>query len=140
MCAVCWAVYITRMEKFAHTLPTKALTAAHLWVVMILGAIWTWQAHEAVHAIPWAAVIYLGVAATAATTWFQTVGQRYVSAPQAAVLYTMEPLWAALFGWIVLRERFGMQGWMGAALIIMAAMLTQLPSGWRSPEIRHGPT
>ena len=128
-CAIAWAIYITRLETFAQALPSKPLTAAHLWVVAVLSALWTWRSPEAIGAIPWLAILYLGVAATAVTTWFQLLGQRWVSAPRAAVLYTMEPVWAALFGWIVLRERLGLTGWIGASLIILAALLTQVRSG-----------
>jgi drug/metabolite transporter (DMT)-like permease len=127
-CAVAWAIYITRLETFARALPSKSLTAAHLWIVAALSALWMWRSHEAAAAIPWLAIAYLGIAATAVTTWFQLIGQRWVSAPQAAVLYTMEPVWAALFGWIVLHERLGAQGWAGAILIILAALMTQVPA------------
>jgi drug/metabolite transporter (DMT)-like permease len=129
-CALAWAIYITRLETFARTLPSKPLTAAHLWVVAVLSAAWSWKSHESFAHVPWMAVVYLGIAATAATTWLQTVGQRWVSAPQAAVLYTMEPVWAAGFGWIILGERFGVLGWIGAALIIVAALMTQMPASW----------
>jgi drug/metabolite transporter (DMT)-like permease len=126
-CAISWGLYIARLETFAAMLPSKPLTAAHLWVVAVLGALWTWQSHEGITKIPWPAILYLGIAATAVTTWFQTLGQRWVSAPQAAVLYTMEPVWAAAFGWFVLLERLGTRGWVGAVLIVLAALLTQAP-------------
>jgi drug/metabolite transporter (DMT)-like permease len=129
MCAVTWAIYIARLETFAQALPSKQLTAAHLWVVVALSAVWTWQAHEPIGGdIPWFAIFYLGIAATAGTTWLQTVGQRWVSAPQAAVLYTMEPVWAAVFAWIILQERLGPRGWAGAGLILAAAAMTALPA------------
>jgi drug/metabolite transporter (DMT)-like permease len=128
MCAVTWAIYIARLEAFAQALPSKQLTAAHLWVVVALGAVWVWQAHEPIGGnVPWFAIFYLGIAATAGTTWLQTVGQRWVSAPQAAVLYTLEPVWAAVFAWIILHERLGPRGWIGATLILSAAALTALP-------------
>jgi drug/metabolite transporter (DMT)-like permease len=128
-CAISWAVYITRMETFAKALPATALTAAHLWVVAVLSAAWSIGAREQLGPIPWTAILYLGLAATAVTTWLQAVGQRCVSAPQAAVLYTMEPVWAAMFGWFVLHERLGPAGWVGAALTLAAALLTQVPAG-----------
>ena len=126
-CAVIWAIYITRLETLTAKLPSTALTAAHIWVVIVLSAGWTYFAHEKIGPIPWKAVIYLGVAATAATTWFQTVGQKWVSAPQAAVVYTLEPVWAAIFAWIFLAQRLGPRGWEGGGLILSAALLTQLP-------------
>lgn len=127
LCAVVWAIYIARLEDFTIALPSKPLTAAHIWVVVLLSALWTAADHQSRAAIPWAAVLYLGLFATAATTWFQTLGQKWVSAPQAAVLYTLEPVWAAIFGWIYRHETLGIGGRIGAAMILLAAILTQLP-------------
>lgn len=135
-CALAWAIYITRLEMFAKQHPSKPLTVAHLWVVAALSLAWTLGARETVGAIPWFAILYLGLAATALTTWLQTIGQRSVSAPQAAVLYTMEPVWAAMFGWFVLRERLGLLGWIGAALILAAAILTQVPIERRATPLQ----
>jgi drug/metabolite transporter (DMT)-like permease len=125
-CAVIWAIYIVRLETFTAVLPSKALTAAHIWVVVILSAGWMVNTGISHGIIPWPAIVYLGLAATAATTWFQTMGQKWVSAPQAAVLYTVEPLWAAMFGFICLREELGIPGIIGGGMILAAAVLTQV--------------
>jgi drug/metabolite transporter (DMT)-like permease len=126
-CAIVWAIYIARLENFTAVLPSKPLTAAHLWVVVILSACWTAGTGVSHNPIPWPAIIYLGLFATAATTWFQTIGQKWVSAPQAAVLYTAEPLWAAMFGFFFLHEKLGSAGLTGGGLILAAAVMTQLP-------------
>lgn len=126
-CAIVWAIYITRLETLTAKLPSRPLTAAHLWVVVILSAVWTLMDHPRPGPIPWAAILYLGLFATAATTWFQTLGQKWVTAPQAAVLYTMEPMWAALFSWIFLGETLGVAGKIGGGMILAAALLTQWP-------------
>ncbi len=129
-CAIVWAVYIARLENFTAVLPSKPLTAAHLFIVALLSAGWTLFTGISHNPIPWHAIIYLGLFATAATTWFQTLGQKWVSAPQAAVLYTIEPLWAALFGWIFLREKLGIPGLIGGGMILAAAMLTIAAPGF----------
>jgi drug/metabolite transporter (DMT)-like permease len=126
-CALCWAFYILRLETFAARFPSKPLTAAHLWVVVILSFAWTCTTHQLHGPVPWKAALYLGLAATAATTWFQTVGQKNVSAPQAAILYTLEPVWASLFAWYILHQSLGPAGWLGASCILIAAVMTQLP-------------
>jgi drug/metabolite transporter (DMT)-like permease len=139
-CAISWAVYITRLETLTATLPSKPLTAAHLWVVVILSAVWTAFTGISHAPIPWAAMIYLGLFATAATTWLQTVGQKWVTAPQAAVLYTLEPVWASIFGWIFLSEVLGTRGRIGGAMILLAAILTQLPMRKKNQEKCERPT
>lgn len=73
----------------------------------------------------WLAVLYLALIATALTTVLQTYGQRRVSAPEAALIYAAEPVWAALFAFVFLGERLGPRGWLGAALVIGATVLSQ---------------
>ena len=127
LCAIIWAIYIARLETFTAVLPSKSLTAAHLWVVVILSVLWTARTGLSHRPIPWLAIIYLGVFATAITTWFQALGQKWVTASQSAVLYTLEPVWASLFAWIFLRQALGTSGQLGAAMILVAAILTQIP-------------
>ena len=67
------------------------------------------------------------MAATALTTWLQLIGQKIVPGPSAAVLYTVEPVWASAFAWVYFGERFGPRGWAGAALLLAAALLSQWP-------------
>ena len=75
----------------------------------------------------WLAVAYLALAATALATSLQTYGQRRVGAPEAALIYTSEPVWAALLAGLVLGERLGGRGWLGAGLILVATVFGQ----WR---------
>jgi drug/metabolite transporter (DMT)-like permease len=46
---------------------------------------------------------------------------------QAAVIFTLEPVFAATLGFIILGERLAFRGIIGAALIILAAIASQLP-------------
>jgi drug/metabolite transporter (DMT)-like permease len=134
LCAAAWAVYILRLERYAHQFPSVALTAVQLWTVAVLSAAWlalgpgsplAQVAH--LTKISFAEIAYLGVVTTALTTWLQTVGQRTVPGPQASLLYTMEPVWASLFAWLIAGEAFGPAGWAGAALILAAAVGSQWP-------------
>lgn len=43
---------------------------------------------------------------------------RDVSATETAIIYGLEPLWGAGFAWFLLGERWGVAGWIGAALVL----------------------
>jgi drug/metabolite transporter (DMT)-like permease len=43
---------------------------------------------------------------------------RDVSATETAIIYGLEPVWGAAFAWVMLGERWGMAGFVGAILII----------------------
>ncbi|MDM7324695.1 MAG: DMT family transporter [Thermus sp.] len=120
--ALTYALYIVRLEVHAKTFPALPLTAVQVFGTALLAFPWAlWEGFR-LEGVPWGAVLYLGVAATALTTWLQTWGQRYVPAPQAAILYTLEPVWATLFAFILLGERLGLLGVLGASLVILATL------------------
>ena len=41
------------------------------------------------------------------------------------MVYTVEPLWGAAFAWMLLGERWGPAGWVGASLILGECLLQQ---------------
>lgn len=135
--AAAWAVYIVRLGMFSARWPVLPLTAVQLLAVCLCCLLWAildGQAAGAVlAAVPWktwALILYLGLIATAIPTIIQTFAQRYVIAPQAAVIFTMEPVWAVVFAFLIFHQMLGFVGIIGAALITAAALLSQ----WRAPQ------
>jgi len=102
----------------------------------VMSGIWTVAAHEHVTDFHWLGLIYLGVCATAATMILQAAGQRVVSAPQTAVIFCMEPVFAAICSFIFLGERLAIRGYLGAGLILLAAIASQLPAMIGTPQER----
>ncbi len=118
--ALTYALYIVRLEVHAKAIPSLPLTAIQVLGTALFALPWALAQGVRLEGVPWGAVLYLGVAATALTTWLQTWGQGHVPAPQAAILYTLEPVWATLFAFLVLGERLGPSGLLGAALVLLA--------------------
>ena len=74
-------------------------------------------------------VLWNGVVTTAFPTWAQSFGQARVSAGTAQVLYSLQPLWSSLFGFLLLGETFSAAGGAGAALILAAVLLAGTDAG-----------
>jgi drug/metabolite transporter (DMT)-like permease len=127
--ALTYALYILRLEVHARLYPPLPLTAVQLWGTALLALLWMGLERPSLERVPWGAVVYLGLIATALTTWLQTLGQGRVPALQAAVIYTMEPVWATLFAWALLGERIGLMGAVGGALVLLATLWAQIPTG-----------
>ena len=70
-------------------------------------------------------LLYLALVTTFAAQWLQAVGQTVVSAADAAVLYALDPVYAAGFSFVLLGERLGLQGYTGAALVLAAVLLSR---------------
>jgi drug/metabolite transporter (DMT)-like permease len=66
--------------------------------------------------------------ASAAAFWIQTYAQRHISPTRTALILINEPVFAGLFGFVLLSERLGLWGWIGSALIF-AGMLTSEIAG-----------
>ncbi|HEY1923476.1 MAG TPA: EamA family transporter [Tepidisphaeraceae bacterium] len=131
--AITWAMYILRLESKAGDFPPLPLAIAQLIPVAIFSGVWMAAHPEPVVHFHWPAMLFLGLAATAATTFLQAVGQRVVPAPQAAVIFTLEPVFTAIFAYPILHERLNAIGGAGAVMIILAAFATQIPATRREP-------
>jgi drug/metabolite transporter (DMT)-like permease len=130
--AITWATYIFRLESIAPQFPALPLAMAQFVPVTTLCGVWAATGPGHVSAYHWPALIYLGLGATTMTTWLQAAAQRVVPAPQAAVIFTLEPVFAVALGFLLLGETPTLRGIVGAALIIAAAIACQLPKRGRS--------
>eukprot|EP00873_Tetraselmis_striata_P014832 jgi/Tetstr1/435096/TSEL_024064.t1 len=72
------------------------------------------------------AVAYTGLATTALTIWLELAALKDVEASDCAIIYSLEPLLGAGVAWWSLGERWGLLGWVGAALIVASTLSAQL--------------
>ncbi|MCL6527002.1 MAG: DMT family transporter [Thermaceae bacterium] len=128
--ALSYTVYIWRIEGFATRFPSLPLTGIQMLVVLLLALGWVaWeQPRWNWEGFPWGSLIYLGLVASALCVWLQALGQRFVPAAEAAIIYALEPVYASIFAYFLLHERLGWQGRIGAALIVLATLVSQLLS------------
>lgn len=131
-CAFAYAVYVILLSRRIHAHASLDLAATQIVAMAIIGVAWlligdlsrgTLATLPVRARLEWPALLYLGVIASAGMLFLQAVGQRHVSAEQAAVIYAMEPVFAALFGWLWLRETLGARGLVGGALVVLAVIL-----------------
>lgn len=140
-CALSYALYILLMEAAAPRHNALALTAVQLWTIALLGCFWVapelGQQVQSL-AMNWQAIVYLGLLATAATTWSQVAAQQQISATETAIIYTLEPVFAAVFSFWWLGESLGRRGLLGAGLVLVAMLLSQVPLQKLFPQFDRG--
>lgn len=71
-------------------------------------------------------ILYAGIFSGGVAFTLQVIGQRYTTAPQAAIFLSSEALFAALFAALFLGERLPATGFLGCALIFAAILLVEL--------------
>lgn len=135
-CALAYAIYVILLSRRIKAHASRTLAATQIVAMAVIGLGWllvTDDRGEALTTLParaeavWISILYLGVVASAGMLFLQAVGQRHVSAEKAAVIYAMEPVFAALFGWWWLSEAMGMRGLFGGAMVVGAVILGE----WR---------
>ncbi|HET6512949.1 MAG TPA: DMT family transporter, partial [Candidatus Kapabacteria bacterium] len=80
------------------------------------------------------AILYNGILATAITTYLQNRYQQTVSASVAALIFMLEPVVAAIVGFLFVHEVLETEELLGAVLIIVGVIVAQmrLPSRMQS--------
>lgn len=81
----------------------------------------------------WAVVICLGLVCTYGAYLAYCAGIRRLEPTKAAVLATLEPVIATALAWWVWGELFGLGGWFGAGLVILAVLIL-VKDGNRPPQ------
>ncbi|KAB7619463.1 DMT family transporter [Verminephrobacter eiseniae] len=74
----------------------------------------------------WIALSYLGLLASVLVVTLQAWGQQRVDAMRSAIVFGLEPVFAALTAWVLLGEQLGWAGCSGAALIVGALVFSQI--------------
>ncbi len=138
------ALYILRLESFSVVFDAAQLNAVSFAVTAGLCGLWVLldsfrvdigiarvggvvvgleDAWSSLLAAP-LPVLYLGVITTALCNYLQTLGQRGVRAERAAVIYSLDPVYGAVFSYWLLGEELGPAGFGGAALILAGVALS----------------
>jgi drug/metabolite transporter (DMT)-like permease len=133
-CAVAFAAHILLLGRYAPRYPSYPLAVVQLATIGLLALAWAGVAGDLVvpsTAEVWVALVITSVAASAGAFLIQTRAQREVSPTRTAVILTMEPVFAGLFGFLRAGERLTGRGWLGAGLILAGMLVAEL--GGRLP-------
>ncbi len=74
----------------------------------------------------WISFVYLGIFSTGIGFTLQAFGQRHAPAADAAIIMSMEAVFAALSGWLFLAEKLTAIQLVGCGLILAAIILSQV--------------
>lgn len=128
-CAAAFAVYIVALDRYGARVDAAPLTAIQLTTTATLAlthslAAETWAAPS--EPWSWANLAFLSIFATVLATYWQTRYQRDTTPTRAAVIFTMESVFAAIIGVLVLNEHMGPVGATGGVLILAGLLTVEL--------------
>jgi drug/metabolite transporter (DMT)-like permease len=129
-CALCYALQITWTSEWSSRHPLVALV--FLQVATTLAGSFLLLPLEPLR-IAWGAplagtVLFTGIGMTAGAFFLMNWAQRHTSAVRAALIFSLEPVAAALFSNLVGGEPLGFWDWAGGALIVAGVAVGELGS------------
>lgn len=129
ICAAFWAVQITLVGLALEKAPRPLALSAIQFSVCAIGGIAVGMVTESLsmEAISnaLAEILYVGIFSSGLAFVLQVVGQRYTTAPQAAIFLSSEALFGALLGSLILGETITSIGYVGCAIIFFAMLLVE---------------
>jgi drug/metabolite transporter (DMT)-like permease len=127
--ALFWAVQVVITGRAASFGRPIGFTAVQFVVVAALAALGsTLTETTTLQGLARAApdIFYVGLLSSALAFTILTVALQHTPPSEAAVIVSMEIVFAALAAYLVLDERLSAHGWLGAALILGAILLLQI--------------
>ncbi|MEC1177490.1 DMT family transporter [Metasolibacillus meyeri] len=127
--AVCYAIYLILNSKFTKNVDSITYGVYQLGFAGIFGAVFC--LFFEIPTIPtttsgWIAILGLGIICSAFCFIGQSVAQKYTSPTHTGLIFSLEPIFAAIFALIFLSEVVTMQLLIGGALILAGNVVAQL--------------
>ncbi len=128
-CAFAFAMHIVCIGKFAPRADAINLAIVQLFLTSVLSFLAMPIVREPFTMPPlpfWGAVLFMGVVDIAFTFLTMNWVQQFVSSTRAALIYALEPMWAALFGYLLASDSLSLSAWVGCAFILAGMVVGRI--------------
>lgn len=129
-CALAFAVQILLIDKFAADLDGLRLNCVQALVVSILSLPWMLltEAPEIGNILAcWLPLGFAGILSMGVAYSLQIVGQRNLEPTTASLIMSLESVFAALGGWLILHNTMTPRELLGCGLVFTGVIVSQLP-------------
>lgn len=142
VCALTVTFHVILTGRYAPLHNIYLLTSVQLITTAVLSLAFAAVDRVALPDLTWSTIlllIYLAAFGTVYTFLMQTAMQRYTTATRTALVFTMEPVFAALFAYIIGGEELGILGWFGGSLILIGMIIAEINwmELWQNIKMRN---
>ncbi len=128
-CAVAFAMHITAIARYSPRYAALPFTVVQLFTVASLASVAALFLEgdnllPPVSVLP--TILFMGVIATALVFGLQTWVQRYTTPTHTALIFALEPVFAALFAILFVGEVLAGREWLGGALILLGMIVAEV--------------
>lgn len=129
LCAVGFAFYILLVDRYG-TVESVKVSCIQFTFSGILSLICMYLFEEpswSAISSAWFPILYAGILSSGIAYTLQMVGQKYAEPVVATIVMSLESVFAALSGWLILSEHLKGRELAGCILVFAAVILAQLP-------------
>ena len=129
ICALLFALYILAVAKYSKTHEPVAFAIWQIGTVGFVSLLASFIFENPTFSMPleaWGNILFLAIICTSGAFIVQNVAQKYTTPSHTALIYANEPVFAAIFGYLLAGETMTAKGIFGAALIIVGVLLSEL--------------
>lgn len=131
ICAFCFSIHILIIDKYSLIVDAVRMSCIQFFVAGFLGLIFMIVFEEPnVTSIfsGFNTIIYAGVMSSGVAYTLQIIGQKNTTPVMATLIMSLESVFAAISGWIILGEVLSFKEFIGCCLVFIAIILAQLPN------------
>ncbi len=126
--AVIWSLHVIGLGHFAARYNPLTLAAHQFFVVGVLACALaffteTIPSQAAFEVLPW--LLYSGIFAVGGAFTLQAFGQAEAPPAHAAILLSLEAVFATAAGWLLLGEHLSLREWQGCGLMMIGILVSQ---------------
>ena len=140
LCSVFWALHIIFagkfMEKFDIPIFFAALQAILVGMYSLLFALLFEEINLTNILLENYSIIYAGFLSGGIAFTLQMYAQKNIEEAPAAIIYSLEGVFAALAGWIILNQMLDFSNILGCFIILIAVILSQITPSFKKLAVR----
>lgn len=136
-CALSFGLHIFLVGLFVQKEDPALLAMVQVGVVAVIAGVFAGvqgDVHFQYAPKIWGGIIYMAVMATGFTTLIQNWAQQFTSSVRTAIIFSMEPVFAFIFAYILLGEPITGQSLWGGGLILLGMLMAEL-GGQKKTEL-----
>ena len=130
ICALFYSLHIITIDRFGPKANCVKMSCIQFWVAGVISIIPMLMFEEpeigAIMDAKWT-ILYAGVLSSGVAYTLQIIAQKYTEPTVATLLMSLESVFAALSGWIILHEVMMPKEFIGCILVFIAVILAQIP-------------
>jgi len=134
-----WSIHILVIDRFSRKVDVLKLSFVQFVTCSVLSLVTalfieTMSIETLKQAL--VPILYGGICSVGIAYTLQVVGQKHAQPSHAAIILSMETVFAAFGGWIILNEQLGVQELLGCAIMLVGMLLSQLQN-IRPPQTKQ---